>query len=85
MTAINMLAAAIVLVRGLFFVLNNMRPETGHGIRITWVLLTTGAAAVLLLDHAPTWPSVVFHIGIAAMVCIDRSQNFFRGLSHDAH
>lgn len=72
MTIINMTAAALVLIRGLFFALNNMCPKTSFGIRATWVLLTSGAAAVLLLGHAPTWPEVVFHCGIAAMVYCDR-------------
>ena len=47
--SLDMAAAAIVLARGLFSELNHMRPGTSTAIRITWIALTAGAAAVLLL------------------------------------
>lgn len=72
MMTINIAAAAIVLVRGLFFALNNMRPQTDFGVRVAWLMLTVGAAAVLLSRHAPTWPEIILHCGIAALVCCDR-------------
>ena len=77
MTILNAAAAGIVLFHGLFFALNNMCRKTDIRMRITWVLLTAGAGAVLLLEHAPAWPTVVFHCGIAAMVCCDRRNSLF--------
>ena len=72
MTTIDMIAAALVLVRGLFFAINNMSRATDLHVRITWLLLTVGAAAVLLLSRTPHWPDVIFHCGIAALVYCDR-------------
>lgn len=69
---LDMVAAAIVLLRGLFVALNAMCPQTRMSIRLPWILLTVGAAAVLLLGRAPGWPEVLFHCGIAVMVCADR-------------
>ncbi|WP_317201499.1 hypothetical protein [Janthinobacterium sp.] len=71
MMHINLAAAAIVLVRGLL-ALNHMCPGTALRVRATWLLLTVGAAAVLLLGAPPTWPEVALHCGIAALVCVDR-------------
>lgn len=79
--SLDMAAAAIVLARGLFSELNHMRPGTGHAIRITWIVLTAGAAAVLLYGVTPAWPEVLLHCGIAALVCVDRRSSFWRGPS----
>ena len=78
---IDMVAAAIVLARGLFSELNHMRPCTSTAIRITWIALTAGAAAVLLYGVAPAWPEVLLHCGIAALVCVDRRSSFWKGPS----
>ena len=75
------MAAAIVLARGLFVELNHMRPGTGSPIRITWIVLTAGAAAVMLFGVIPAWPEVLFHCGIAALVCIGRRSSFGKGSS----
>lgn len=80
MMALNLLAAAIVLVRGLI-ALNNMCPGTALAMRVTWVLLTAGAGAVLLFSSAPAWPEVALHCGIAAIFCFDRRNPFFQGPS----
>ena len=69
MTILNLIAAAIVLARGVV-ALNHMCPRTGLPIRATWLLLTVAAAAVLLVGARPTWPELALHIGIAALVCI---------------
>ena len=79
--SIDMAAAAIVLARGLFVELNHMRPGTGSPIRITWIVLTAGAAAVLLFGVTPAWPEVLLHCGIAALVCVDRRSSFWKGSS----
>lgn len=81
MMALDMCAAAIVLLRGLFVALNAMCPKTRLSIRLTWILLTVGAAAVLLLSRSPAWPEVLFHWGMAALVCADRRNIFLRGPS----
>ena len=76
--SLDMAAAAIVLARGLFSELNHMRPGTSTAIRITWIALTAGAAAVLLYGVTPAWPEVLLHCGIAALVCVDRRSAFWR-------
>lgn len=76
MMVLDMCAAAIVLLRGLFVALNAMCPKTRLSIRWTWILLTMGAAAVLLLSRSPAWPEVLFHWGVAALVCFDRRNIF---------
>lgn len=80
MMAINMAAAALVLLRGVI-ALNHMCPGTALGIRIVWLLLTASAAAVLLSGAAPAWPDVALHWGIAALVCIDRRGQITKGLT----
>ena len=77
--SIDMAAAAIVLARGLFAELNHMQPCTSNAIRITWIALTAGAAAVLLFGVTPAWPEVLLHCGIAALVCVDRRASFWKG------
>ena len=79
MMTLDMVAAAIVLLRGLFVALNAMCPKTRLSIRLTWILLTVGAAAVLLLGQAPGWPEVLFHCGVAVMVCADRRSIVMKG------
>lgn len=78
MMALNLAAAAIVLLRGLI-ALNHMCPGTALAVRVTWVLLTVGAAAVLLLGAAPAWPEVALHCGVAALVCCDRRNPLLKG------
>ncbi|WP_426057088.1 hypothetical protein [Janthinobacterium sp. PSPC2-1] len=79
--SIDMAAAAIVLARGLFAELNHMQPCTSNAIRITWIALTAGAAAVLLFGVTPAWPEVLLHCGIAALVCVNRRSSFWKGSS----
>lgn len=79
--SIDMAAAVIILLRGLFTELNHMRPGTCNVIRITWIALTAGAAAVLLFGVAPAWPETLLHCGIAALVCVDRRSLFRKGSS----
>lgn len=79
--SIDMAAATIVLARGLFAELNHMQPCTSNAIRITWIALTAGAAAVLLFGVTPAWPEVLLHCGIAALVCVDRRSSFWKGSS----
>ncbi|MET3132853.1 ABC-type methionine transport system permease subunit [Oxalobacteraceae bacterium GrIS 1.11] len=71
MLTLNLMAAFIVLVCGLL-ALNRMCPRTALGIRATWLLLTVGAAAILLLGAPPAWPEVALHWSIAALACLDR-------------
>lgn len=81
MMILDMVAAAIVLMRGLFVALNAMCPKTRLAMRLTWVLLTAGAAAVLLLGRAPGWPEVLLHWGVVALVCADRRSIILKGPS----
>lgn len=68
MIILNMIAAVIVLARGIF-ALNHMGPRTSLLVRATWLLLTVAAAAVLLACVQPTWPALLLHWGIAMLVC----------------
>jgi hypothetical protein len=81
MMFLDMIAAGIVLLRGLFVALNAMCPKTCFSMRLTWILLTVGAAAVLLFGRTPAWPEVLFHFGVAALVCADRRTIFLEGSS----
>lgn len=80
MIVLNFLAAAVVVLRGLY-VLNHMSKETSMPIRASWLVLTGGAAAVLLASAVPTWPEVALHLGVAALVVIDRRNPLFREVS----
>lgn len=51
MTGVGMVVAAIVLLRGLYAA-NHMCRKTALPVRAAWVLLTVGAAAVLLQGGA---------------------------------
>lgn len=72
---LNLLAAAIVLVTGLWHA-NNMTEHTRHGIRLAWVILTAGALAILLsplygYTH-PIWSEVFFNMGVALFVVTNK-------------
>ncbi|CDG82099.1 hypothetical protein [Janthinobacterium agaricidamnosum] len=79
MMTLDLAAAALVLLRGLFFAINHMCPQTSLAIRIAWVWLTLGAAALLLLGRTPTWPELLLHCGIAVLVWCDRREPFLKG------
>lgn len=81
MIFLDMVAVGIVLLRGLFVALNAMCPKTCLAMRLSWILLTVGAAAILLLGRASTWPEVLFHWGVAALVCADRRSILLKGSS----
>lgn len=76
MMTLNMLAAAIILLRGLI-ALNHMCPGTALAMRAAWLLITAGAGASMLLSAAPTWPDVAIHCGLAALLCASRKHPFF--------
>lgn len=75
---INLAAAAIVTVHGVFSVINLMGRRTGHGMRIAWVILTVGALGVLLgpiFGKAPPSPSwSIMLAGVALAIVFDRRQ-----------
>ncbi|HJV54314.1 MAG TPA: hypothetical protein VJ652_22815 [Noviherbaspirillum sp.] len=77
--ALNMCAAAIIFASGLFGAINNMTRCTRHGIRLAWVILTTGAFAVLLSPFygapKPTWPEVLLNCGVALFVLGNRRRS----------
>ncbi|HYD58980.1 MAG TPA: hypothetical protein VEC35_01400 [Noviherbaspirillum sp.] len=74
--AVNLAAAAVIFGVGLFGAINNMSRCTKHGIRFAWVVMVTGAGAVLLGpvygSPTPTWSDVVLNVGIAAFVVTNR-------------
>lgn len=74
MTILNMLAAAIVLWRGIRAI-NHMSRSTELIIRTAWLLVTLASAAALLAGAKPTWPQptwpdLALHWGIAVLMCI---------------
>jgi hypothetical protein len=73
---INMIAAAVILIHGLFFVVNGMTHDTPTGIRVAWAALTTGALGVLAGPlfgaRPPTLWDVVLTMGIASYILSER-------------
>jgi hypothetical protein len=69
MIILNIIAAVIVLARGVF-ALNHMGPCTSLLVRATWLVLTVAAAAVLLACAQPTWQALLLHWVIAVLVCV---------------
>lgn len=85
---LNVGAAIVILVVGLFSAVNGMNHTTRHGIRASWILMTLGAAGILL-GNAP-WASAVLHAGFALHVIFDQRRGqsinglrpLFRNLKH---
>lgn len=46
--AIYLIAAGMILCRGLFFAINNMGRHTALSKRLAWLVLTTGALDIVL-------------------------------------
>lgn len=73
---VNTAASAIIVIYGVFSVINAMSHATGAGMRASWVALTTGALGVLLgpLFDKPTpspyWTGVL--VGLALYILFDR-------------
>lgn len=63
------LGAAIILIFGMFFAINNMGSCTQHDIRFAWVFLSCGALAVFIMPNAALGLIV---IGAALFVVADR-------------
>lgn len=74
--AISLLAAAVILVRGLFFVINRMNRCTPHGMRLAWLAMTTGALGVVVSplygSRQPSLWETALLVGIALHVLCDR-------------
>ena len=73
---LSMLAAVVIVVNGLFFAINNITRHTAHGIRIAWILMTTGALGVFLGIVFSRWrPSVwdtALFVGLALYLIFER-------------
>jgi len=52
---LHTLATAAILICGLYFALNRMTQKTMHGMRLAWVLMTTGALGALVAPLLGTW------------------------------
>lgn len=66
---IELVAAGVILVFGIFFALNRMDQYTQHDIRISWVLMSGGSMAMFLM------PSVAHPLiisGVALFVIADK-------------
>jgi hypothetical protein len=85
---LNVAAALVILLVGLFSAVNSMSHWTRHGIRTSWILMTVGAAGVLLGNEP--WAAAVLHAGMALHALVDRRRResiagdrpLFRNLTH---
>lgn len=83
--AIYFIAAALILGRGLFFIINHMGRHTAFCTRLAWLLLTTGALDVLLGPvfgrvPAPSYGNAILLAGFACyLIWRTRIQSIFEG------
>jgi len=73
---VSMIAAAIVVVHGIFSKINRMSRCTPIGMRVAWILVTAGAMGMLLspfFDYRQpsAWEAALMS-GVAAYVLFDR-------------
>ncbi len=76
MLALNLISSCVIVYRGVFEVSNKMGKNTYFPFRLAWVLMTTGAAAILVgplfgLYLTGTY-STLIHIGVALFIFSDR-------------
>lgn len=73
---VNLCAAAVVFVSGLFFVIKNMTWCTKAGIRLAWLCMTTGALGVLIAPmfsvRTPSIAETVLLVGFAIFIIYER-------------
>ncbi len=76
LVALNFVSAFIVVYLGVFHIINAMTKRTFFPVRLAWLLLTTGALAVLvgpLYGYSSTSvTNLLIHIGLATLVCFER-------------
>lgn len=76
---LNTMSTSIIVLHGLFSVINAMGHGTRHGIRAAWIVMTTGALGILLgpLFNKPTpgpyWTGIL--VGIALFILSDRRRS----------
>lgn len=75
--SINLLAALVIFIKGLFFVVNSMDRRTSHVVRLAWVVMTTVALCVLLDPlygnwRCPNLRETVLLVGLAIYVGFER-------------
>lgn len=74
--ALNVIAAVVILINGLFFVINRMSRHTRHGMRVAWLILTTGALGVavspLYCRWQPTLWETILIVGVALHFVFER-------------
>lgn len=85
MLVLNLLSSMVIAHKGLFHVLNSMSKHTYFPVRLAWVLMTTGAFAVI---SGPIFGlymtgtiSTLIHMGVAVFVFSDR--RFLVGIQDD--
>lgn len=73
---VNMVAAAVVFVSGLFFAIKNMSLCTKFSIRFAWIFMTAGAFGVLVAPffrvRAPSISETVLLVGMAVFIVCER-------------
>jgi len=75
---INIAAALLILVRGMFFAINRMDRCTPHGMRLAWLGITTGALGIIvgpLYGIHPNFWQTALVVGIALYVLFDRRRD----------
>ena len=79
---LNLLAATLIVLYGVFSVINAMTHATSHGMRLAWVVLTTGALGVLLAPlfdkPMPPAPLTAVLVGVALHILCDRRSPIWR-------
>ncbi|MBF8176932.1 hypothetical protein [Herminiimonas contaminans] len=75
---ISMLAALVIVIHGIFFVINNMNRFTPCGMRFAWILITAGGMAELLIPifypRNPSIPETILVVGIAVFILAERRE-----------
>jgi len=73
---VSMIAAAIVVLHGIFSKINRMSRCTPTGMRVAWVLVTAGSMGIFLSPFfgraAPTVWEAALMSGVAGYVLFDR-------------
>lgn len=76
LTAINIVAACVILWKGIFHVVNHMSKHTSFAQRWAWIFMITGAFAVVVgpffgIIYASGIITLI-HVGVAMFVLSDR-------------
>lgn len=73
---VSIIAALIIVIHGIFIVINHMNRFTPSGMRFAWILITAGAMGALLLPifyaRYPTVLEAILMVGFAVFILAER-------------